>query len=121
MRLFDPRFDPAGLPVETYFVRVPAAGYLYVLKQDKTWDGYLLDKKGYYRKIPVAKMPEDAETTKPLSEACSSEGTTTPPRSSSPSITCAAPRSGSPTAATSGTGRPARITKTTRTAAARRG
>ncbi|WYX25644.1 toxin VasX [Achromobacter xylosoxidans] len=74
MRLFDPRFDPAGLPVETYFVRVPAAGYLYVLKQDKTWDGYLLDKKGYYRKIPVAKMPEDAETTKPLSEACSSEG-----------------------------------------------
>lgn len=74
VRLFDPRFDPAGLPVETYFVRVPAAGYLYVLKQDKTWDGYLLDKKGYYRKIPVAKMPEDAETTKPLSEACSSEG-----------------------------------------------
>lgn len=74
VRLFDPRFDPAGLPAETYFVRVPAAGYLYVLKQDKTWDGYLLDKKGYYRKIPVAKMPEDAETTKPLSEACSSEG-----------------------------------------------
>lgn len=51
-------------------MRTLPAGYLYVLKPDLTWDGYMVDSEGLFRKTPVGLMPASAAEVPPMSQAC---------------------------------------------------
>ncbi|RNF82388.1 toxin VasX [Montanilutibacter psychrotolerans] len=56
-----------------YFMRALRAGYLYVLKPDKTWDAYLVDSSGLLQAMPSSGMPESPDGIGPMDKpgACS--------------------------------------------------
>lgn len=55
------------------FLRALPPGYLYVLKENGTFDAYLSDASGLLRKLPAAGMPNRPEDVDPLDISCSRE------------------------------------------------
>lgn len=53
-----------------YFLRSLPSGYLYVLKSDMSWDGYVVDAAGLLRMMPVGRLPASAADQPPMSETC---------------------------------------------------
>ncbi|WP_311728176.1 toxin VasX [Cupriavidus alkaliphilus] len=57
----------AGELAESWsYLRAVLAGYLYVLKPDKTWDAYLIDSSGLLRSMPASALPGNPGEREPL-------------------------------------------------------
>lgn len=57
----------AGELAESWsYLRAVLAGYLYVLKPDKTWDAYLIDSSGLLRSMPATALPGNPREREPL-------------------------------------------------------
>lgn len=78
MKALDSRLSAADLKSHWFVMRTLPAGYLYVLRPDKTWDGYMVDSEGLLRCMPVATMPAQASEQKPMSALCKRSGDNIP-------------------------------------------
>jgi hypothetical protein len=58
------------LKTHWYALRTLPAGYLYVLRPDMTWDGYVVDADGLLRGMPPGEMPASPADVTPMSQAC---------------------------------------------------
>lgn len=70
LKALDGRLDTSDLKEHWYVMRTLPAGFLYVLKPDMTWDGYVVDVEGLLRKTPVGMMPASPRDQQPMSQAC---------------------------------------------------
>jgi hypothetical protein len=66
----DGHLKAEDLKTHWYAMRTLPAGYLYVLRPDKTWDGYIVDAEGLLRNMPPGEMPADPSVVTPMSDAC---------------------------------------------------
>lgn len=59
-------------------LRALPSGYLYVLKPDKSWDAYVVDREGLLRMMPPAQCPASPADLTPMSAACRRVGDNIP-------------------------------------------
>jgi hypothetical protein len=78
MTALDNRLQASDLKAHWFVMRTLPAGYLYVLRPDKTWDGYVVDSEGLLRCTPVGGMPANASEQKPMSALCKRSGDNIP-------------------------------------------
>ncbi|MFT3721578.1 T6SS effector BTH_I2691 family protein [Pseudorhodoferax sp.] len=66
------------LKAHWYAMRSLPAGFLYVLRPDLSWDAYLVDRDGLFRRMPVGELPANAASQAPMSEICKRHGDNIP-------------------------------------------
>ncbi|PTD94969.1 T6SS effector BTH_I2691 family protein [Pseudothauera lacus] len=67
-----------GLQEHALVLRTLPSGYLYVLKPDKSWDAYVVDREGLLRMMPPAQCPASPADITPMSVACRRAGDNIP-------------------------------------------
>ncbi|MBA9843283.1 hypothetical protein D7S91_41005 [Burkholderia contaminans] len=68
LRSLSKELSAADLKHHWYYMRVLPAGYLYVLKPDKTWQSYLVDRSGLLREMPPLDLPSPADAVEPMDQ-----------------------------------------------------
>ena len=78
LQVLTSHYKGQDLKTHGHVLRALPSGYLYVLKPDLSWDGYVVDAEGLLRMMPPGAMPASPSDVKPMKESCRLNGDNIP-------------------------------------------